>query len=211
VRDALIKAELLTVLPIVHSEADPRRRDKGLAPAANQAGDCHGYPISPYAGSSVVPVILASTAGFVVLAVFIGLALEKPAIIVEMPGATKAVLVPFIFALTICVSILSWYFSSMTVDVTGDELRWRFAGGQGYTIARAEIDRVRTVPHRWWVGYGIKYFGPSRWTYVIGGWDAVEVSLKRGGWRRLGTGAVVIRQPFSLYTITSRVPGEPSH
>ena len=68
----------------------------------------------------------------------------------------------------------------MTVDVTDDELNWRFAGGQGYTIARAEIDRVRTVPHRWWAGYGIKYFGPKRWTYVIGGCNTVEVSLKSG-------------------------------
>jgi len=93
----------------------------------------------------------------------------------------------FILAWTIGMSILSWYFSSMTVDVTDDELSWRFAGGQGYTIARAEIDRVRTVPHRWWAGYGIKYFGPKRWTYVIGGCDTVEVSLKSGGWRRLGT------------------------
>jgi hypothetical protein len=104
-----------------------------------------------------------------------------------MPGATKAVLLLFIFALTIGMSILSWYFSSMTVEVTDDELRWRFAGGQGYTIARAEIDRIRTVPHRWWAGYGIKYFGPKRRTYVIGGCDTVEVSLKPGGWRRLGT------------------------
>ena len=72
-------------------------------------------------------------------------------------------------ASTIGVSILSWYFSSMTVDVTDDELGWRFAGGQGYTIARAGIDRVRTVPHRLWAGYGIKYFGPKRWTYVIEG------------------------------------------
>ena len=84
-------------------------------------------------------------------------------------------------------SILSWYFSSMTVDVTDDELRWRFAGGQGYRIARAEINNVRIVPHRWWAGYGIKYFGPKRWTYTIGGCETVEVSLKSGGWRRLGT------------------------
>jgi hypothetical protein len=137
--------------------------------------------------SSVLPVILALTAGFVVLVIFIGIALEQPTIIVEIPGAAKAVLPLFIFALIIGMSILSWYFSSMTVDVTDDELRWRFAGGQGYTIARAEIDRVRTVPHRWWAGYGIKYFGPKRWTYVIGGCDTVEVSLKLGGWRRLGT------------------------
>jgi hypothetical protein len=137
--------------------------------------------------SSVLPVILALTAGFVVLAVFISLALEQPTIIVEVPGAAKAVLLLFIFALIIGMSILSWYFSSMTVDVTDDELRWRFAGGKGYTIARAEIDRVRTVPHHWWAGYGIKYFGPKRWTYVIGGCYTVEVNLKLGGWRRLGT------------------------
>ncbi len=137
--------------------------------------------------SSVLPVILALTAGFVVLMLFIGLALEKPTIIVEMPGTIKAPLLLFIFALTIGMSILSWYFSSMTVDVTDDQLRWRFAGGQGYTIALAEIDKVRTVPHRWWEGYGIKYFGPKRWSYVIGGCDTVEVSFELGGWRRLGT------------------------
>lgn len=137
--------------------------------------------------SSVMPWILALTAGFAVVAVFI-LALVKPAIITEIPPATaKWILFLVIIAWTIGMSILSWYFSSMTVDVTDDELRWRFAGGRGYRIARIEIDRVRIVPHRWWIGYGIKYYGPKRWTYIIGGSEAVEVSLKSGGWRRLGT------------------------
>ena len=130
--------------------------------------------------SSVLPLALAFTAGFAVLAVFIGLALDPPTIVLEMPVTAKSLLLLVILASTIGMSILSWYFSSMTVDVTDDELSWRFAGGQGYTIARAEIDRVRTVPHRWWAGYGIKYFGPKRWTYVIGGCDTVEVSLKVG-------------------------------
>lgn len=137
--------------------------------------------------SSVLPLVLAFTAGFAVLAVFIGLVLDPPTLVLEMPVAAKSLLLLFILASTIGMSILSWYFSSMTVDVTDDELSWRFAGGQGYTIARAEIDSVRTAPHRWWAGYGIKYFGPKRWTYVIGGCDTVEVSLKSGGWRRLGT------------------------
>jgi hypothetical protein len=138
--------------------------------------------------SSVLPVIFGLTAGFGFLAVLIWVALEKPAIIAEMaPATAKGILLLIIFAWTIGMSILSWYFSSMTVDVTDDELRWRFAGGQGYRIARADIDSVRIVPHRWWAGYGIKYFGPKRWTYVIGGCKTVEVSLKSGGWRRLGT------------------------
>ena len=68
--------------------------------------------------------------------------------VLEMPVTAKTILALAMFAWTIGISILSWYFSSMTVDVTDDELGWRFAGGQGYKIARAEIDRARSVPHR---------------------------------------------------------------
>jgi hypothetical protein len=145
--------------------------------------------------SSVIPWILALAAGFGALAALIWIALVKLAIITEVPPATaKWILLLVIIAWTIGMSILSWYFSSMTVDVTDDELRWRFAGGQGNRIARSEISNVRIVPHRWWAGYGIKYFGPKRWTYVIGGYETVEVALKSGGWRRLGTD-----DPHGLY------------
>jgi hypothetical protein len=71
--------------------------------------------------------ISTSTTGFVVLAVFTGLALGPPTIVLEMPATAKLVLLLVIFAWTIGISILSWYFSSMTVDVTVDELGWRFA------------------------------------------------------------------------------------
>lgn len=147
-------------------------------------------PLSAYHHTqrSSVPWILALTAGSVVLALLILIALVKPAIITDIPPATaKWILFLVIVAWTIGMSIVSWYFSSMTVEVTHDELRWRFAGGPSYRIARAEINNLRIVPHRWWVSYGIMYFGPKRWTYVIGGCEAVEVSLKSGGWRRLGT------------------------
>ena len=80
--------------------------------------------------SHVLPLILAFTAGFVVLAVFIGLTLAPPTIVLEMPATAKTVLLLVIFAWTVGISILSWYFSSMTVDVTDDELGWRFAGGK---------------------------------------------------------------------------------
>jgi hypothetical protein len=138
--------------------------------------------------SSVLPLILAFSAGFVVLVGSICLVLARPAIFSENPATGKWAFLLVIFALTIGMSILSWYFSSMTVEVTDDELRWRFSGGQGYRIVRAEIDSVRIVPHHWWMSYGIKYCGPKRWTYVIGGRETVEVGLKSGGWRRLGTG-----------------------
>ena len=41
--------------------------------------------------------------------------------------------------------------------------------------------------HPWWYGYGIRWLGPNRWTYIVSGRHTVEVRLKGGGWRRLGT------------------------
>jgi hypothetical protein len=43
------------------------------------------------------------------------------------------------------------------------------------------------VRHPLWHGYGIRWLGPKRWAYIVSGRDAVEVRLKGGGWRRLGT------------------------
>jgi len=43
------------------------------------------------------------------------------------------------------------------------------------------------VRHPWWYGYGIRWLGPNRWTYIVSGRHTVEVRLKGGGWRRLGT------------------------
>jgi hypothetical protein len=34
---------------------------------------------------------------------------------------------------------------------------------------------------------GVGFFPPKRWTFRVAGRDAVEVRLKRGGWRRIGT------------------------
>jgi hypothetical protein len=75
----------------------------------------------------------------------------------------------------------------MTVVVTDDELRWHFGPGRDWRIARADIDNAAIVPHRWIGGYGLRWYGPNRWVYIVSGRDTVEVHLKQGGWRRLGT------------------------
>jgi hypothetical protein len=80
-----------------------------------------------------------------------------------------------------------WYFSSMTVTVTDEELRWHFGSGRDWVVRLADIAGVRIVPHRWFGGYGLRWFGPGRWVYIVSGNRAVEVALKQGGWRRLGT------------------------
>jgi hypothetical protein len=85
-----------------------------------------------------------------------------------------------------------FYLSSITVEVSDSELRWRFGPGPIRRLPRQDIDGVRRVRDPWWGGYGttlfgIGYFPPRRWTYRIAGRDAVEVRLKAGGWRRIGT------------------------
>jgi hypothetical protein len=80
-----------------------------------------------------------------------------------------------------------WYFSSMTIEVTDDELRWRFGLGGYYRIARSEIESVAPAKHSPFWGYGIRWIGPKRWAYIVSGRDAVDVRLRDGGYRRLGT------------------------
>src|SRR5262245_4298285 len=53
---------------------------------------------------------------------------------------------------------LAWYFSSMTVVVTNDEVRWHFGPGRDWVIARADIEAVEIAPHSWLAGYGIRWF-----------------------------------------------------
>lgn len=82
---------------------------------------------------------------------------------------------------------VAWYFASMTVEVTEQELRWRVGHGGWYRIPGSDIASAAIVRHPWWHGYGIRWLGPRRWTYIVAGHDTVEVRLKSGGWRRIGT------------------------
>jgi hypothetical protein len=49
------------------------------------------------------------------------------------------------------------------------------------------VRSVWTVRHPWIGGYGLRWYGPKRWIYIVPGRDTVEVHLRQGGWRRLGT------------------------
>jgi hypothetical protein len=81
----------------------------------------------------------------------------------------------------------AWYFSSMTIEVTEDELRWHFGPGIYFKVPRADIAGAGVVGHPLLWGYGIRWRGPNRWVHIIAGRNAVEVRLKDGGWRHLGT------------------------
>ena len=78
-------------------------------------------------------------------------------------------------------------FSSLTVEVEGNELRWRFGPGwRTWRIAIDDIESVAAVRNKWWNGLGIRK-GPGFWLYNVAGLDAVELRLLSGEVRRIGT------------------------
>jgi hypothetical protein len=83
--------------------------------------------------------------------------------------------------------ILAWLFSSLTVEVRAQELRWHFGPGfWRYRLGLAEIARAAPVRNSWWNGFGIR-MAPGFRLYNVSGLDAVELRLKSGEVRRIGT------------------------
>jgi hypothetical protein len=78
-------------------------------------------------------------------------------------------------------------FSSLTVDVDGSELRWHFGPGLWtYRLPLGDIQLVAIVRNHWWSGFGIR-MRPGFRLYNVSGLDAVELQLKSGDIRRIGT------------------------
>jgi hypothetical protein len=83
--------------------------------------------------------------------------------------------------------VLAWLFSSLTVDVSDQEVSWYFGPGfWEYHIARSEIRDAEPVRNHWWNGFGIR-MRPGFRLYNVSGLDAVELRLKSGDIRRIGT------------------------
>ena len=83
--------------------------------------------------------------------------------------------------------VVAIMFSSLTVEVSENELRWYF--GPGFWIYRLPLGEIQTttvVRNRWWYGWGIRR-GPGFPLYNVSGLDAVELRLKSGDVRRIGT------------------------
>jgi hypothetical protein len=90
-------------------------------------------------------------------------------------------------AVAVGLLILAWLFSSLTVIVNDDEVRWYFGpGAWSYRAALADIETARVVRNSWLNGFGIRV-GPGFRLYNVSGLDAVELKLKSGEVRRIGT------------------------
>jgi hypothetical protein len=83
--------------------------------------------------------------------------------------------------------VTSFVFASLTVEVDDQELRWRFGPGfWTYRLARRDIAAITVVRNTWWNGFGIR-MRPGFRLYNVSGLDAVELRLKSGDIRRIGT------------------------
>jgi hypothetical protein len=78
-------------------------------------------------------------------------------------------------------------FHSLTVSVDGREIRWHFGPAWwSYQLALDEIQSVAIVRNSWVNGFGIRK-APNFTLYNVSGLDAVELKLKSGEIRRIGT------------------------
>jgi hypothetical protein len=82
---------------------------------------------------------------------------------------------------------MAWLFSSLTVEVDEQELRWHFGPGLWtYRLPLADIESAAPVRNTWLNGFGIR-MRPGFRLYNVSGLDAVELRLRDGGIRRIGT------------------------
>lgn len=119
-------------------------------------------------------LMLVALLGSVVLLALVGYLVPPPARWVVWTMA----------ALSVVMAVL---FSSLTVEVEEREVSWHFGPGLWrYRIARPEIESVAVVRNSWLHGFGIRV-GPGFRLYNVSGLDAVELRLKTGDIRRIGT------------------------
>jgi len=93
----------------------------------------------------------------------------------------------FGFFIAFVLAMVAILFTSLTIEVTSDELIWFF--GPGFwrkRVALADIASATQARNKWWWGWGIR-LAPRGWLYNVGGLDAVEIALKNGKTFRLGT------------------------
>jgi len=96
----------------------------------------------------------------------------------------------FLRPLFVAVPILllsAWLFNSLTVEIDGDKLRWRFGPGLiAKHVSLFEIASVKPVRTNFLQGWGIHWtrFG---WLYNVSGREAVLITLRNGKTFALGT------------------------
>ena len=104
------------------------------------------------------------------------------AALLDVVGPWRSGLVAFIVLIAAAI-----VFSSLTVEVSAKELKWHFGPGfWTYRLPLDDIESLEVVRNHWWNGFGIR-MRPGFRLYNVSGLDAVELRLKSGEIRRIGT------------------------
>ena len=96
---------------------------------------------------------------------------------------------PIFPALILAIGLLAALLLFGSLTVLGDEKQISFYFGIRAIRKRYKYDdlqTVRKVRNKWYWGWGIRWFGRG-WLYNVSGLDAVELILKSGKIRRIGT------------------------
>ena len=118
--------------------------------------------------------------GILIVVVCLAVALLNAAIVWRSGQWSAAIILITLIAIALV-------FSSLTVELNGKELRWYFGPGfWTYRLPLDEIETVAAVRNHWWNGFGIR-MRPGFRLYNVSGLDAVELRLKSGDVRRIGT------------------------
>ncbi len=94
---------------------------------------------------------------------------------------------PVSYGAVILLIVVLWLFGSLTVEVSGEELRHYF--GPGFwkkTYLLQDIETSKQVRNSWIYGWGIR-LTPFGWLYNVSGLDAVQIQLRSGKTFRIGT------------------------
>lgn len=85
------------------------------------------------------------------------------------------------------VLVVVFWFSRLTVRVSGGEVRVGFGPGWPRRVFGSyEIVGFRPVRNKWYFGWGVRKI-PGGWMYNVWGLDAVELELASGKKFRIGT------------------------
>lgn len=123
------------------------------------------------------------TGVLVLIVLGLGLALTAAVYFQVSTVTDRAVTGAVVVVLALCL----FWFRSLTVSVTADEIVVSFGPGVFRKRIRvADVNNVRAVRNAWYNGWGIRLI-PHGWMYNVSGLDAVELDLPGDRRFRIGT------------------------
>ncbi len=96
---------------------------------------------------------------------------------------SEDVILPVVIIMGIAIVL----FSSLTIKIDGDKIKWHF-GPRFWrkSLALNEIKSASIIKTKWYYGWGIRLISTG-WLYNVSGFTAVELYLKDGTTVSLGT------------------------